>query len=407
MYQLLSDAAATQDRLGFDPMARILSDVVLNTDPPFTIGVFGEWGSGKTTLMGLVKKRLDGQTESPIKTVWFNSWKYDGKEVIWNALIQSVFFTMRNDPEVEIKLDLMKRIADAATNLAFFAAKTTASTLTGGLIDGDAVDGLRDAIKPLSATDANFKFINSFELTFKEIVEEYVGAGGRLVIFVDDLDRCLPENAVQVLEAMKLYMDSGNVTFVIGVEPEVVRQGIRHRYKDNDALASKEYLEKIVQLPFVMRGLDRSAAISLIEPYLDAEAYGYDDLVFDLILVGTETNPRRIKRFINSFYVLSQMALAGGESMEQPDVHRLALTILTQMRFPQIFEHLEEDPGLIKQFNDLMLEPSATRDPQIQRNTALTNIYENRDARRFFEIARDVDCSEAVMKPWVLFTKMD
>jgi predicted KAP-like P-loop ATPase len=88
MYQLLSDNPQAKDRLGFQPMADILVDVTEQTEPPFTIGIFGEWGSGKTTLMTLVRRQLEDRNA---KTVWFNAWKYDGKEVIWNALIQTIF----------------------------------------------------------------------------------------------------------------------------------------------------------------------------------------------------------------------------------------------------------------------------------------------------------------------------
>ena len=84
---------------------------------------------------------------------------------------------------------------------------------------------------------------------------------------MDDLDRCLPENAVEILEAIKLSMDRSNVMFVLGVEPAVIEQGISTRYHDNPKLQAKDYLEKIVQLPFVMRGLDQTNARSLILPY--------------------------------------------------------------------------------------------------------------------------------------------
>src|SRR5437899_12450132 len=93
--RLLDDNPATRDRLGFDRMVTILTDVI--QDPPrlpFTIGIFGEWGSGKTTLMEMVRRRLEKQGT---KTIWFNAWKYDGKEVIWNALIQEIFLSMQRD----------------------------------------------------------------------------------------------------------------------------------------------------------------------------------------------------------------------------------------------------------------------------------------------------------------------
>jgi pantothenate kinase-related protein Tda10 len=70
VFELLSDSPQTIDRLGFKPMADILVEVIRQTQPPFTIGVFGEWGSGKTTLMTLVQRELQ---RSGAKTVWFNA----------------------------------------------------------------------------------------------------------------------------------------------------------------------------------------------------------------------------------------------------------------------------------------------------------------------------------------------
>lgn len=405
MYELLSDTPKTEDRLGFAPMAQILTNVIRMTEPPFTVGVFGEWGSGKTTLMTLVRQNLDA--DSSVKSVWFNAWKYDGKDVIWNALIQSIFFTMREDPDFRNDPAFLDRIKKAASSLALFAAKKFANHLTFGLMDGKDIDETLNALKPLVATDPEFSFINSFETTFAGLVRDYVGENGRLVIFVDDLDRCLPENAVAVLEAIKLYLDNAQVTFVIGVEPEVIRQGIRHRYRDNKVLAEKEYLEKIIQLPFVMRGLDRSAAMELITPFAKTDSYVYDDSVIEFLLHATQANPRRIKRFINTFYVLAEMRRAAGGSLNDPgDVQRLALTLLTQSHFRNIYDHLVEDPGLIQKFTEMTQDMGATdREDEMARSEALRAMYEDRSARRFFEIARGTDCSAVRMREWVLLAR--
>ncbi len=404
MYKLLSDAPRADDRLGFAPMAQILTEVIRKTAPPFTVGIFGEWGSGKTTLMTLVRQNLSG--DDTVKTVWFNAWKYDGKEVIWNALIQSIFFTMREDPEFRNDAEFLKRIKKAAAGLARFAAKKFANTISFGLLDGDEVGEALDALKPLVATDPEFGFINSFEITFADLVRDYVKENGRLVVFVDDLDRCLPENAVEVLEAIKLHLDNAQVTFVIGVEPEVIREGIRHRYRHNEVLAGKEYLEKIIQLPFVMRGLARSAAMELIRPFAKTENYVYDDVVIELLISGTQANPRRIKRFINTFYVLAEMRRAAENPLQdEGDVQRLALTLLTQTHYRDIYDHLADHPGLIQQFNDLMRRSSSEREDEIARNKALSLIYEDHSARRFFELAGDVDCSAEKMREWVLLAR--
>ena len=403
MLHLLSDTPERVDRLGFAPMADILTEVVRNTPPPFTVGVFGEWGSGKTTLMTLVRDRLEDQG---VKTAWFNAWKYDGKEVVWNALIQSVFHRMRQDPEAQ-DAAFLERLKETALKLAAFAARRFAPIATGGAVDGRLIDGVADAVRPLTAEDPEFDFINSFEATFAKLVQDYVGPGGRMVVFVDDLDRCLPATAVEVLEAIKLYLDQANVTFVIGVEPEVVRTGIRHRYKDNAALAQKEYLEKIVQLPFMMRGLDKSAALRLIEPYRNYEALGFDDLIVEMVLRGTEANPRRIKRFINTYYVTVEMRRAADEPLSQEDLHRLALVLLIQMRFREVFDDLTGDPGLIAKHIEVGRLPMADRDNAIARSRALTRISESPEVAAFLDLVRDLDCSKAEMRRWVLLTAQD
>jgi predicted KAP-like P-loop ATPase len=122
--RLLSDNPATQDTLGFGQMATVLHTVIRETPyRPFTIGIFGEWGSGKSTLMNLIQTSLKSDG---VKTVWFNAWKYDTKEVIWNALIQQIFYTMQNDPEIKIPTNaekFKKDVAHAAENLAKYAAK--------------------------------------------------------------------------------------------------------------------------------------------------------------------------------------------------------------------------------------------------------------------------------------------
>ncbi|WP_430501296.1 KAP family P-loop NTPase fold protein [Micromonospora trifolii] len=64
--------------LGFDTYSRIVASAATNTRGPFTIGVFGEWGTGKTSLMRLIERRLDDDPN--VVTVWFNAWRYEQEE---------------------------------------------------------------------------------------------------------------------------------------------------------------------------------------------------------------------------------------------------------------------------------------------------------------------------------------
>jgi predicted KAP-like P-loop ATPase len=175
MDELIADNPETTDRLGFAPMAEILVNVIRAPPPPFTVGVFGAWGSGKTTLMNLVRGGLEAQGT---KAVWFNAWKYDGKEVIWNALMQAIFYRMKSDPEMAAKSDFLERLKDTAGKLALFAAKAATRFIPGNIVKEGDIDAVVAALKPLSANDEQFEFINKFEDTFDRLVKEYVGQNG-------------------------------------------------------------------------------------------------------------------------------------------------------------------------------------------------------------------------------------
>ena len=227
-----------------------------------------------------------------------------------------------------------------------------------------------------------------------------------MVVFVDDLDRCLPENAVAILEAIKLYMDRTNVMFVLGVEPAVIEEGIRARYRDNPKLQAKDYLEKIVQLPFVMRGLDPSSARSLTLPFEEAAGWSGDPVMQQLIYAGTAANPRRIKRFINTYYVLSRIAeLAGGKPL-QDDAHRLALVLLLQMRAPDIYAELVRSPALLRDYREACDLPTKEREDQFERRKEFKAIFEDASLRAFLDQAKGIPVDPGYLERWVLLARV-
>jgi hypothetical protein len=342
------------------------------------------------------------------------------------------FFAMKESTSPAASPDFRERVKETATKLAVFAAKKATMFIPGNLVKPEDVDTLIEAFRPFSANDEQFEFINKFEASFDELVRDYVGDKGRLVVFVDDLDRCLPENAIQVLEAIKLYLDRANVTFVIGAERAVIEQGIRERCKGNVRLSAKEYLEKIVQLPFVMRGLSEAAALGLMLPYSGAlgsvrstvapsspssepreanaspgpKTAGYqdDDRMRHLVFAGTDSNPRRIKRFINTYYVLFQMSERAGSPVLSHS-HQLAIVLLTQMRFPEIYDDMIREPGLIDSFQKALDLNVDQRDDLFRRRDNLRRMFEDAAARRFFEATKGIDCSRTALEPWVLLAR--
>lgn len=416
--RLLDDNPAEADLLGFTRMQDILERVVRNPPKrPFTLGIFGEWGSGKTTLMKLIQRRLEDEGHahdnaaigesapgSAVKTVWFNAWKYDSKEIIWNALIQTIFLRMHEDPAIAHGRDVnefREKVGRAAKGLATYAAKVGTRLIPGGLVREEDVDQLVASLSS-DATDPEFAFINRFEQAFDELVAEYVGEEGHIVVFVDDLDRCLPENAINVMEALKLYLDRANCVFVIGAESEIVEEGIRQRYKSNRRLNAEDYLDKIIQLPFALPQIDEENAMRLLGQHGELPVHR-DERMKTMLVVGTGGNPRRVKRFVNAFSVLRSV------SAEEPleGQLRLAKVLMLQMRFPKLFHQLPDDLNLAQWLTESLM---AERDDRERRRDGsperVREFFDDADLTRFL-----LKTSEITMKPdeirrWVILTNV-
>lgn len=308
---ILNDLPTRQDALDFDPYVATLADLVASpmTHTPLTIGVFGDWGSGKTSLMQMMREKLP----KDFHLAWFDAWKYEKETTIWRALLLQVLATLRaaipKDKSTEAKR-AQAELSDLETALyraidreqaggvqidwgklglgvAEGAVQIGLAFIPGGNVLADIVKELRNekhteaaAAKLVSAIHRErskihieqVQFLEQFQDRFRRLVDRYIRRvdddnkpGSRLVVFVDDLDRCLPEKAVEVLEAIKLFMDVPGCVFVLGLDQAVIARGIEIKYRElglgaDDATGESRrqryvidgarYLEKIIQLPF-------------------------------------------------------------------------------------------------------------------------------------------------------------
>lgn len=349
MPKILDDNPALTDQLGYIHVADAIVAIVDQAPGagmlPLTIGVLGGWGSGKTSIMTMVRDRLEHKA---IKTVWFNAWKYDGKEVVWNALLQAILFEMRTVEErkgTHAREEFLENVRRMARGLARYAAKVGARLVPGGLIKDDDVDAFFDFLSS-SAEDPLFEVINQFESLFDALTNQFLDGDPYMVVFVDDLDRCLPENAIQVMEALKLYLADARCVFIIGAEPAVLEEAIRRRYGNNPFLSSTEYLEKIIQVPIMVPRV-RTEDLFRMGGALGEELH-QDTGIVAMVRIATSRNPRRVKRFLNAY------AIATGDQMPASDDERRGAVkiLLVRVCFPRLYRTLVVTPDLFEVTND-------------------------------------------------------
>src|SRR5690606_16053345 len=137
---------------------------------------------------------------------------------------------------------------------------------------------------------------------------KHIRRDSRLYIFVDDLDRCTPDGCVMVLEAVKLFFGTRGCVFVMGIDAEIVQQGIEVKYQANPKIRGRDYLEKLVQLPFTLPPVAESAYGKYVQSV--ARSFDFSPVVVELIAKASDGNPRRVKRLVNCLHLIRSAARA-------------------------------------------------------------------------------------------------
>jgi len=377
-FQVLLDEPAENPGMGFEDYVEALAQVIRHSSPRFAVGVFAQWGGGKTTVMKAVEKRLD--TDHDIIPIWFNAWRYEREEHLIIPMLDVLRETLAtwSPPKGEEavggeKATLIRTLARSARALA--AGLSIKAGLPGALeasweatkaIDDwqrnqpDAGNGNRSDDGPQSVYHASFAAL-------ERASRDFLGDGQRrFVVFIDDLDRCLPHAALQVLESMKLFFDLRGFVFVVGLDRTVIERAVQIKYPASPETASgpgapsyvsgTDYVKKIFQVQFnlpTLREYQLEEYVGILSRTEGLPAVQRDDLVAVvlrhlLFLTGDGTvNPREVKRLVNS-YVMQMKTLERKLENAEPDVVLALQTMAFRRDWLPVYEQLESDPAGVK-----------------------------------------------------------
>lgn len=337
-FTLLGDQPewGASDPLELERVAKHLAALVLGSRErtPFTIGIKGDWGSGKSSLMRRLESRLreeqDEDEKHKVVSVWFNAWTAERGNTL-EGLIKSVL--------EELDTNVLRRAARSKGLITGFRVFTT--LLAGPLRLG----GVVDAIWERASIDAQAR--NELREVLVAAMNDWRAKttdpeGRLLVVFVDDLDRCSPDTVFQVFEAIKLYLDVRGFVFVIGFDETIVSEAILEQKKYSKAITSQAYTDKIVQIEYALTAPTDEQVRGLLE-CLVGDSRTHDVLnqsLRALVVQGSDRNPRRLKRFINAF-VLEHTLEPDRDALEPETLIR---TLIVQTFFRD-FAQLYRDGG--------------------------------------------------------------
>ncbi|MEU5090656.1 P-loop NTPase fold protein [Streptomyces sp. NPDC021356] len=384
--QLWSDEPTHLDLLSFDAVAKTVVQAVLDDAlDPVTVGVSGAWGSGKTTVLRLIEDELAPQprTDATVLVISTDPWRYDpgvgAKETLIGEVLSAVAAELaRKEQPGQIRsraramLITLRRRVDWAKALQV-AAKTSLTLQLPSVDDLTSLINIEPSSQDADATAPPSRGLEEFRSEFCTLMESAeLSHLKRVVVLVDDLDRCLPETVVDTLETIRLFLAVPKMAFVVAADEHRVADALRARFPDpaSTQQAAGEryfeepaslYLHKIVQttvpLPTLSR-FDTEAFLVLLQlcqrlpdeelaPYIAAcvrlrrEKGLLDDLattvngndisaelafasrMTPILYEKLQGSPRRIKRFLNDLRVRQSVAGHRGILLEADIVAKL------------------------------------------------------------------------------------
>ncbi len=328
--KILTDEPVNKDnKLGFDQYASALVNIIMGSNPQFTIGIFGGWGTGKTTLMQIMHEKLKGDNyKECVVPVWFNAWLYEREKYL---AIVPLLNTVLEEISVRPELNKVKdKISKALSSIK--SATKVGLSYGGGFVEFNPGDVKNDAAdKEDTLYYSRFKQI---EMALNEVNKENKL---RIVVFIDDLDRCAPDKVLEVLESIKIFLGISGFIYVLGLNQNVIETCINNKYKDLN-IKGEDYVKKIIQIPFRIpewRDNELKDYVNAITGNLETP---YKDLFSEfneIVIKGLDNNPREVKRFINSY-------IATQEVFKKDELNKEILLLLQvfQFRWPAFYSIL-------------------------------------------------------------------
>nr|WP_198429485.1 MULTISPECIES: Qat anti-phage system ATPase QatA [Pseudomonadota] len=412
----MTDNETKVDLLNNEAIASTIIELLrAKPDHPVTIGVHGDWGAGKSSVLEMIEAGFADQDD--VLCLKFNGWRFQGFEDAKIALIEGIVTGLvekrpaLKKAAVAVK-DVFRRIdwlkvAKRAGGLALTAFTGIPTPEQIGAIVGSlealmadpsklvtkenlstAIDEVKAVLKPGESKNVPEE-VEAFRKAFDQLLKD---AGiKQLVVLIDDLDRCLPDTAIETLEAIRLFVFTAQTAFVVAADEAMIEYAVRKHFPDlPDSTGPRDYarnyLEKLIQVPFRIPALGETetriyvtlllagaevgennadyekliavARENLKRPWtsggLDAatvktalgkqaekanNALALSDQIGPILASGTKGNPRQIKRFLNTLLLRERTANARGfgDDIKLPVLAKL---MLAERFIPRLFEQI-------------------------------------------------------------------
>jgi len=402
-----NDKESDVDLLGHEKIAATVIEIINDNNlRPLTVGIYGDWGVGKSSILSLLQAKVKKEKELKVSNshcILFNGWLFQGYEDAKSALMETVVAELAANQTVTENVRKLVKSLFRRINWLKLAKLTAGGILTGvtglpvGGIVGAGIDKAKELLTgknddPLlnEEEETVTAHIHAFRKEFKELIDS--SKIDHVIILVDDLDRCLPKSVIEVLEAIRLFLFVEGTTFVISADERMIEYAVREHFPNlptGYAEYTKNYLEKLIQIPIRIPSLTRlqtgnyikllmlqnylgndyQKLTAIYDLYNTKKQKPYDPLELSYEIVtealgkepedlketlhigsqitptlssGLKGNPRNIKRFLNTLFLRMRIARIYGLG-QNVQLKFLAKLMLVERFQPDTFAKMVDE----------------------------------------------------------------
>jgi KAP P-loop domain protein len=260
------------------------------------IALYGEWGSGKSSIFKTLKKSIEtGQDYIPLI---FETWKYEKDDNLAFSLLEFILSSLNNLIDSKKENELIKTAYNILRN---FSKGISLKIPFSNFIDIDINKMFEEDEKNKEKCKRSLYMITeNFIKDFQEKIDGcVVSTNKKILIMIDDLDRCEDESIINLLSALKLMFAVKNIIFICGIDKGAVIQTLLRKYRNKEK--SEEYLEKIFSINF---NVLKTSKLNLFQN--DENIY-LKNIKQKIIEATGITNPRKINKSNNKYEFLKEI----------------------------------------------------------------------------------------------------
>jgi len=397
-----NDEVAKEDQLDVGSYITAFADLIESRDtaPPLTIGIYGSWGMGKSFILEGIASDLEARTAkrpkarrqlaadpkppfvNAVHVIRFNAWAYSASEIVWPGLVRAIMDQMEKVVfwsffgsfsykfRRNVARNLRRRTGQVFVSVAlllvfaafiFWRTGFDAQLLINAIVllgvtglSKVVIDTLSDPLSKWVGTlfeeeeyGKKIGYMSQIRDDLSELEKRLRAQDSRVLVIIDDLDRCEPDKAVAVLQAIKLLLNFDSFIVCMGIDARIITRAVEKHYEEllGEAGASGyEYLDKIVQIPFQIP----RPSPEVIKTFLGLQMGVAFDVTLTVPFIASSSTvgaPTVLSADLPRF---NSGARPEEQVTPQPAVERPAFTAAEHLAFAAIASELRPNPRHLK-----------------------------------------------------------